>query len=45
MKTAVLLMSDKSVQADKIADYLGVDSGTIYRYVERYRFWGRKNIG
>ncbi|MCZ2133731.1 MAG: helix-turn-helix domain-containing protein [Bacteroidetes bacterium] len=40
MKTTILLMSDKSVPADKIADYLGVDSGKVYRYVERYRFLG-----
>ncbi|GAB1429634.1 hypothetical protein MASR2M18_04660 [Ignavibacteria bacterium] len=40
MKTTILLMSDKSVPADKIADYLGVDSGKVYRYVQRYRFLG-----
>ncbi|GAB1429974.1 hypothetical protein MASR2M18_08070 [Ignavibacteria bacterium] len=40
VKTTILLMSDKSVPADKIANYLGVDSGMVYRYVERYRFLG-----
>lgn len=40
MKTTILLMLDKSVPTDKIADYSGVDSGTVYRYVGRYRFLG-----